>query len=125
MILPRYCFSWWPAKVLTFLNVINQLGWGIVNGISGAAVLYDVGDNKLPLSISVLIVRVVAIIFGLLRYHILHIYDKYSWFIMLVCFIIVAGFGASNFLDVPMGTRPVKASNILSFDTAIIGFKVA
>lgn len=125
MMLPRYSFGWWPAKILAFLNVVNQLGWGIVNGISGAAVLYDVGDGNLPLSVAVLIVGIVAITFGLLGYRMLHLYDKYSWFIMFVCFIIVAGFGAPHFLNVPMGQGPVEASNLLSFGTAIIGFEVA
>ncbi|KAH8682585.1 purine-cytosine permease [Xylariales sp. PMI_506] len=125
MILPRYSYGWWPAKILAFLNVVNQLGWGIVNGISGASVLYDVGDGNLPLSVSVLIIGLVAIVFGLLGYRMLHIYDRYSWFVMFVCFIIVAGFGAPHFLNVPMGSGPVEASNVLSFGTAIIGFQVA
>lgn len=125
MILPRYCFGWWPAKFLAFLNVVNQLGWGIVNGISGAAVLYDVGDGNFPLSMSVLVVGLVAIAFGLLGYRMLHIYDRYSWFVMFVCFAIVAGFGAPHFLSVPMGSGSVEASNVLSFGTAIIGFEAA
>ena len=51
IMIPRYCSGWWPAKVLVIINVVNQLGWGIVNCISGAIVVYDVGDGDLPLSV--------------------------------------------------------------------------
>lgn len=101
MIVPRYSFGWWPAKVLAILNVVNQLGFAIVNGISGGSVLYDVGDGKLPLSICVLLVGLLAVAFGLLGYKLLHIYDRYSWIVMLFCFIIVAGMGGQHFVNVP------------------------
>jgi len=125
MIIPRYCFGWWPAKILAILNCINQIGWAMVNAISGASVLYDVGDGDLPLAVAVLIVGVLAIVMGLLGYKVLHIYDRYSWIVMLICFIIVAGFGARNYVNVPMGSGSLEASNVLSFSTAIIGFEIA
>lgn len=44
---------------------------------------------------------------------------------MLVCFIIVAGFGAKHFVNVPMGKRPDEISGVLRFGTAIIGFQIS
>ncbi|KAK6064468.1 NCS1 nucleoside transporter [Seiridium cupressi] len=125
MIIPRYFFGWWPAKIFAILNIINQLGWGVVNGISGAVVLYDVGDGRMPLSVSVLVLGLVAMILGLLGYRVIHIYDKYSWPVFLVSFIIVAGFGARHFANVPMGSGALEAADVLSFSTAIIGFQAA
>lgn len=29
MIVPRYSFGWWPAKILALLNALNQIGWGM------------------------------------------------------------------------------------------------
>lgn len=125
MIIPRYCFGWWPAKVFAFLNAVNQIGWGIVNGISGAQVLYDAGGGHLPLTVAVLLVGLVAIALGFLGYRVLHAWARWSWIAMLICFIVVAGFGAEHFVNVPMGSGSAEASNILSFGTAIVGFQVA
>jgi NCS1 nucleoside transporter family len=125
MIIPRYSFGWWPAKGLAILNCVNQIGWAMVNAISGASVLYDVGDGKLPLVVCVLIIGLLAIVLGLLGYKVLHMYDRYSWIVMLMCFIILAGFGGNEFINVPMGSGSLEASNVLSFSTAIIGFQVA
>lgn len=125
MIIPRYCFGWWPAKVLAFLNVINQIGWSMVNSISGASVLYDVGEGQLPLAVCVLILGLFSAVLSLMGYRVLHLYDRYSWIVMLVCFVIVAGFGGKAFINVPMGSGPVEAASVLSFGTAIIGFQLA
>lgn len=125
MIIPRYSFGWWPAKILAILNCINQIGWAMVNAISGASVMYDVGDGKLPLTICVLIIGLLAVLLGLFGYKVLHFYDRWSWIVMVICFIIVAGFGGRHFVNIPMGSGGIEASNVLSFGTAIIGFEVA
>ena len=125
MIIPRYCFGWWPAKVLVFLNILNQIGWAMVNAIAGATVLYDVGGGTLPLAVAVLLIGLTSLIIGLFGYHLVHIYERYSWIAMIVCFCIVAGFGAPHFVNVPMGTGATEISSVLSFGTTIIGFQFA
>lgn len=125
MVVPRYSFGWWPSKVLAFLYLMNMLGWSIVNALSGASVLHDVGSGKLPMAISVLIVGLVAITLGLCGYRVLHTYTRYSWIVMMTCFCITAGFGAQKFVNVPMGHGATEASNVLSFSTSIIGFEAA
>lgn len=125
MIIPRYCFGWWPVKVIAILNIINQIGWGIVSGITSGDVLYDVGSGRFPLSVAVLVVCLVGFAFGLLGYRILHIYDRYSWMVMLLAFILLAGFGAKHFETVPMGSGSVERSNVFAFGVAIIGYELA
>lgn len=44
---------------------------------------------------------------------------------MMICFIIVAGFGAREFINQPIRAGSAEASSVLSFGTAIIGFQVA
>jgi purine-cytosine permease-like protein len=97
----------------------------MVNTIAGANILYDVGNGHLPESVAVLIIGLVALIVGLFGYKIVHKYERYSWIVMLVCFCIVAGFGAKHFVNVPMGTGAAETSSVLSFGTAIIGFQIS
>ena len=125
MTIPRYSFGWWPTKVLAFVNLIAQLGWALVNNLAGSQLLYDVSDEKLPLSIAVLIVSIASFIIGLFGYRVIHIFDKYSYIVMYVCFIIVAGFGGKHFYNAPMPSGTAEAANILTFGTAIIGYEFA
>jgi hypothetical protein len=97
----------------------------MVNTIAGANILDDVGDGNLPESVSVLIIGLVALVVGLFGYQVVHKYERYSWIVMLVCFCIVAGFGAKHFVNVPMGTGAAGTSSVLSFGTAIIGFQIS
>jgi NCS1 nucleoside transporter family len=123
--IPRYSFGWWPARVVAMINIITQIGWGIVNDLSGADILYDVGDGKLPSAVCVILIGIIAIIVGVLGYDYVHKYERYAWIIMLICFTILAGFGGPHFVNVPMATGSVEASSILSFGTTIIGFEIA
>ena len=125
MTIPRYSFGWWPAKVLAFVNLIAQLGWALVNNLAGSQLLYTASDTKLPLSIAVLIVSIASFIIGLFGYRVVHIFDKYSYIVMYVCFIIVAGFGGKHFVNAPMGSGTSEAANVLTFGTAIIGYEFA
>ncbi|RDW73631.1 hypothetical protein BP5796_07073 [Coleophoma crateriformis] len=125
MVLPRYSFGWYPAKIIAFLNLTNQIGWAMVNAIAGAEILYDVGNTKLPMSVAVLIIGLVAIVVGMFGYKQVHQWERYSWMVMLVCFCIIAGFGAKHFQNVPMGSGATEISDVLSFGTTIIGFQIS
>lgn len=126
MVIQRFSFGWWPGRVLAVLSAINMIGWAIVNGISGAGVLYDAGDGKLPLAAAVVILGVVAIALGLFGYHAVHLYMKWSWVAVAMCFIVVAGFGAEHFTNVPVPSAgPAEASRVMSFATSIVGYQIA
>ncbi|KAJ5766002.1 uncharacterized protein N7511_003618 [Penicillium nucicola] len=125
MLVPRYCFGWWPSKILAVFNLVDALGWAAVNTLSGAAVLHDAGGGKLPMTVSILIIGLVAIILGFFGYRVLHKYSRYCWIVTIICLAITAGFGARHFINVPMGHGSTESSHILSFSTAIIGFEVA
>ncbi|KAF2112235.1 putative purine-cytosine permease FCY2 [Lophiotrema nucula] len=125
MVVNRYSFGWWPSKLVALLNGVNMIGWAMVNTIAGAVILYDVGQTKLPLSVAVLLIGLIAIIISITGYQWVHKYERFSWIIMAVCFCIVAGFGAKHFVNVPMGKGPSETSGILSFGTAIWAFQVS
>ena len=97
----------------------------MVNTIAGANILYDVGDGHLPESVAVLILGLMALVIGAFGYDLVHQYERYSWIVMLICFCIVAGFGAKHFVNVPMGSGAAEVSSVLSFGTTIISFQIS
>jgi purine-cytosine permease-like protein len=125
MVVPRYSFGWYPAKVIAVINLLNQIGWAMVNAIAGAEFLYDVGNGNLPMSVAVLIIGLLAMIIGMFGYKHVHRFERYSWIVVTFCFIIVAGFGAKHMLKAHMGTGAAEVSSVLSFGTTIIGFQIS
>ena len=45
----RYSMGWWPAKIIAFLNVIEQVGWSSVGCITGGLALSAVSDGRINL----------------------------------------------------------------------------
>ncbi|KAH7244877.1 purine-cytosine permease [Fusarium solani] len=125
MTVPRYSFGWWPAKAIGIINVITQIGWAIVNDLSGADILYDVGGGDLPSAVCVILIGVVAIIIALFGYNYIHAFERYSWMAVVVCLTILAGFGAPHFVNVPMGRGSLEIASVLSFGTVIMGYELA
>ena len=74
---------------------------------------------------AVLILGLGALIIGAFGYDLVHKYERYSWIVMLICFCVVAGFGAKHFVNVPMGSGATEISSVLSFGTTIISFQVS
>ena len=125
MTIARYSFGWWPAKLMACINVITQLGWAIVNTLAAALVLYDVGDENLPLSVAVLILGLVSVVVGLFGYKMIHYWERVSWIIVMICLIIVAGFGGKSFVNTPWSSGTTEAANVLTFGSAIAGYQFA
>ncbi|CDO54614.1 hypothetical protein DV495_003310 [Geotrichum candidum] len=68
MVLSRFMFGWWPAKLIALLNVITLLGWSVVNSITGGQILAALSDNKVPIEVGIVIITVVSLfvaIFGI------------------------------------------------------------
>ncbi|KAK7212091.1 hypothetical protein V2G26_019269 [Clonostachys chloroleuca] len=125
LIMPRFSFGWWPAKVVVLLNIFTQMGWAIVNALAGGDILFVVGGGKLPKAVCVILIGAVSIIIALFGYDYIHAYQRYAWLVMFCCFVILAGFGGSHFENIPMGSGPQETASILAFGTAIIGCEVA
>ena len=125
MVIPRYSFGWYPAKVIAVINLLNQIGWAMVNAIAGAQFLFDVGNGKLPMAVAVLIIGLCSLIIGMFGYKHVHRFERVSWIVVTVCFIIVAGFGAKHMRNTPMGSGAAETSSVLSFGTTIIGFQIS
>jgi purine-cytosine permease-like protein len=64
-------------------------------------------------------------IIGAFGYKQVHQFERYSWIVVTVCMIIVAGFGAKHMVNTPMGRGAPEISSVLSFGTTIIGFQIS
>lgn len=125
MTVPRYSFGWWPSKVIGAVNVVIQIGWCVLNDLSGATILYDVCDGKLPSAVCVILIGLIAVIIALFGYKHVHAFDKYTYPVIILCFAILAGFGGPHFVNIPMKTGSVAKASVLTFGTTVVGNGVA
>ncbi|KAE8441325.1 hypothetical protein EG329_005520 [Mollisiaceae sp. DMI_Dod_QoI] len=87
----RYSMGWWPAKIIAFLNVIEQVGWSSVGCITGGLALSAVTDGHINLVLGVVIVAVIGLIFSFVGLRAVLSYEKYAWAVFFVIFMVMYG----------------------------------
>ena len=98
MSIARYSLGWWPAKIIAFLNVVEQLGWSSVGCITGGLALTAVSDGRVSLVLGVVIIAVAGTCFSFVGLRAVLKYEEYAWLVFLVIFIIIYG-EAAGFAD--------------------------
>ncbi|KAK3704326.1 Vitamin B6 transporter [Vermiconidia calcicola] len=91
MILARYFMGYWPAKLACLLNVLMQVGWGVIGAIIAGQLISAV--NGSGLSIAVGCVVAALCIGGLATFGIavLHVYERYAAYPQLFAILILVG----------------------------------
>lgn len=87
----RYSMGWWPAKIIAFLNVVEQVGWSSVGCITGGLALSAVSDGKINLVLGVIIIAVIGMTFSFVGLRAVLSYEKYAWAVFFVIFMIMYG----------------------------------
>jgi NCS1 nucleoside transporter family len=87
----RYAMGWWPAKIIAFLNVVEQVGWSSVGCITGGLALSAVSDGRINLVLGVVIVAIVGLIFSFVGLRAVLSYEKYAWAVFFVIFMVMWG----------------------------------
>jgi purine-cytosine permease-like protein len=90
----RYSMGWWPAKIIAFLNVIEQVGWSSVGCITGGLALSAVSDGRINLVLGVVIIAIIGMIFSFVGLRAVLSYEKYAWAVFFVIFLVMVRFYA-------------------------------
>lgn len=111
-------------RIFSLINVVACVGWGAVNIMASAQLLNIVNNGACPPWAGCLILVILTILVTFFGYHIIHLYEKWSWvpnFIIFIC--IIARMAISkNFTAGEMIGGPTTAGNVLSFGGTVFGF---
>lgn len=111
-------------RVFAVINIIACVGWGAVNIMSSAQLLNIINDQKCPPWAGCLIIIVGTILVTFFGYHVIHLYEKWSWIPNMVVFIaIIARLAiAKTFTAGHMVGGATTAGSVLSFGGTCFGF---
>ncbi|KAK6457255.1 purine-cytosine permease [Scheffersomyces xylosifermentans] len=124
MILSKFLIGDLATRIFCIINVVACIGWGAVNIMSSAQLLHIVNNGTLPPWAGCLILVVCTILVTFFGYHVIHLYEKWSWVPNAVVFIAIIARMAMNgrFQAGEMIGGQTTAGNVLSFGGAIYGF---
>lgn len=83
----RYSFGLWGSRVCSVFNLITNVGWGVIACILAGDMLRAVSDERLDISIGIVIVLILAFVVCFLGYGFLHHWERYAWipvFVLMV-----------------------------------------
>lgn len=116
-------------RIFALINAIACIGWGAVNIMSSAQLISIVNNQSCPPWVACLILVICTIVVTFFGYHVIHMYEKWSWIPNLAVFIAIIARAAmaKNFtFDASDGTNmrggPATVAGVLSFGSAIFGF---
>lgn len=120
MVITRYSYGYWGGTLISFLNVLTQIGFSVIAVILAGQVFHEVNHN-MPLVVGVILIGVISVLICFIGYDFLHYYERFAWIVMSAIFIMVyalgghAGYqpGLQNALEDPAGH--LRAADILSF----------
>ncbi|KAL0579277.1 hypothetical protein V5O48_002731 [Marasmius crinis-equi] len=125
MVQARYSFGYYGVIVPCVLNLVNMIGFCILNCILGGQTLASVADGRLSFVVGIVIIAVISLVvcISFCGYDVLNWYERLAWFPVLVVYVVALGVGGKNLYNVPPA-EPVTASRVLSFASVIAGFVV-
>lgn len=85
----RYSFGFWGAKLCSVLNVIVSAGFAVVNTVVVGQILAAVSDYTMSIAVGCVIIAVVSYVLALFGFRIIHTFEKYSWIVAFVLFIVL------------------------------------
>lgn len=124
IILSKFLVGDYGMRIFALINVVACIGWGAVNIMSSAQLLSIVNNGACPPWASCLILVICTIIVSFFGYHVIHIYETWSWIPNAIVFIaiIVRMAMSGNFTYDKMVGGPTTAGNVLSFGGTVFGF---
>ncbi|KAJ4001874.1 permease for cytosine/purines, uracil, thiamine, allantoin-domain-containing protein [Lentinula boryana] len=123
MVQARYSFGYYGVIFVCVLNLINMVGFCILNAILGGQTLASVTDGNLTWNAGIVIVVIISLALSFCGYAVLTWYERIAWFPVLIVYLVALGLGGKYLNDVP-ATEPATAPTILSFASTIAGFVI-
>lgn len=93
----RYAFGIQGAKLCGFLNIIVNIGFGVVNCIVSGQLLRAVSGDSLPIEVGIVIIAVLGTVISISGFKLIHTYERYAWIIIFILVIVHYAEAGSKF----------------------------
>lgn len=117
MVVLRFFFGWWPAKLPTLLNIILMVGYCTIDGILGGQLLAAAGGGRLSVAVGVVVVNLACAAVVLLGMRPFERYEHHAWLPQLLLLAVLVGCAGPGFDPSAASAGPpaAVAANRLSF----------
>ncbi|KAE8376311.1 hypothetical protein BDV26DRAFT_282764 [Aspergillus bertholletiae] len=97
LIVARYFMGYYPSKVCCSLNVLTNLGYGMVNCMIGGQLLSKISGGAVSVIVGIIIVALASLVMATFGMQIFQYYERYAWFPQLMVLCIITGSAGPQF----------------------------
>ncbi|GKZ62563.1 hypothetical protein AnigIFM49718_009982 [Aspergillus niger] len=115
----RYSMGWWPSKLIVILNLIQMLGYGLIDCVVGGQILSAVSPHgHMTVAVEgIVIIAIISWVIATFGIQIFHYYERFAFLPQLIVVCILFGMSGTKYdLSTPStGDARTVAGNRLSF----------
>ena len=97
----RFAFGIEGAKLIGLLNIVVNAGYGVVSAVVGGELIAAVSEETVPLALGIVIIVLLGFVVSFLGYAVIHLYERYAWFVAFILFCVTYGQSAKFFSPSP------------------------
>lgn len=88
VVVSRYAFGMHGAKLCSLLNIIINIGYGIIGSILAGQLLRAVSGGSLDIAVGIVIIVLLAFLISFLGFNVLQRYESVAWFLIAILLIV-------------------------------------
>lgn len=114
----RYSMGWWPSKLIVVLNLLQMLGYCLIDSVVGGQILSAVSPNgSMSVTVGIIIIAVISWVVATFGIRMFHYYERFASLPQVIVICILFGVSARKFdTSIPSTGDPrMLAGNRLSF----------
>ncbi|PWY83085.1 putative purine-cytosine permease [Aspergillus sclerotioniger CBS 115572] len=97
LIVARYFMGYYPSKICCILNVLTNLGTGMMSATVGGQLLSKLSGGAVSVIVGIVIVALVTWVMATFGMKIFQFYERYAWFPQLLIFCVLTGSAGPQF----------------------------
>ncbi|KAF8252540.1 putative nucleoside transporter [Wilcoxina mikolae CBS 423.85] len=118
MVILRFVFGWWPAKICAVLQLIANLGYALLSALICGQTLSAVSKNgSMTVVVGVIIAAIIALIVCVVGMRVFHVYERWAMIPQIFVFFIMVGCAGPYFdtTSPSVGSPAIIRGNQISF----------
>ncbi|KAJ5888220.1 Nucleoside transporter [Penicillium taxi] len=113
----RYSMGWWPSKIIVVLNLVQMIGYCMIDCVVGGQILSAVSPSGMSVAVGIVIIAIIGWVVATFGIQVFHYYERYAFLPQLIVICILFGVSSRKFdlSTVSEGDARTVAGNRLSF----------
>ncbi|KAJ5174925.1 uncharacterized protein N7482_000802 [Penicillium canariense] len=113
----RYSMGWWPSKIIVLLNLVQMIGYCLIDCVVGGQILSAVSPGGMSVAVGIVIIAIISWVVATFGIQVFHYYERFAFLPQLIVVCMLFGVSSTKF-DVSaasQGDPRTLAGNRLSF----------